>query len=243
MSSGGAARGPTGRRVAGGSDPAGWDAAMKALAGGSSQPVARYRYDVLSRTWWWSRNMYLMHGFEPGEVVPTTELLVAHQDVGDRPGTPERAEALLAGGEPFCWRHRIIDAGGHMRTVLSLGEGVRDAAGDVVAVEGFFVDVTDALRREVDSEAHDAVARAARSRSVIEQAKGVLIVVYGLEADAAFELLRWHSQHRNLKLRSLSAGLVDLCSEGIADAATLRRRVSAYLDPGRDGEGPPQPPV
>ena len=32
-----------------------------------------------------------------------------------------------------------------MRTVLSLGEGVRDAGGDIVAVEGFFVDVTDAL--------------------------------------------------------------------------------------------------
>ena len=47
-----------------------------------------------------------MHGFTTGEVVPATELLVAHQDVGDRPGTVERAEALLAGGEPFCWRRR-----------------------------------------------------------------------------------------------------------------------------------------
>ena len=86
-----------------------------------------------------------------------------------------------------------------MRTVLSLGEGSLDAAGDIVAVEGFFVDVTDALRREVDCEAHDAVAGGALA-VVIEQAKGVLIVVYGVDADAAFELLRWHSQHRNLKL-------------------------------------------
>jgi ANTAR domain/PAS fold len=225
------------------SEPQGWVAAMDALAGGSSQPVARYRYDVRSATWWWSRDMYLLHGFEPGEVVPTTELMMAHKDVGDRSDALERAQAVIAGGEPFCWRHRIIDAGGRTRTVLSLGEGARDAVGEIVAVEGFFVDVTDALRREIDTEAHEAVARAALSRAVIEQAKGILMVLYGSDADAAFELLRWHSQHRNLKLRSLSEGLVHLFCEDIPDAATLRRRVSAYLDPCEDGEEQPRPPV
>jgi hypothetical protein len=243
MSSGGAACGPAGRRAAGGGDPKDWVTAMAALAGGVSQPVARYRYDAVSRTWWWSRDMYLLHGFEPGEVVPTTELMIAHKDVDDRGDALERAQAVLTAGEPFCWRHRIIDAGGRTRTVLSLGEGARDAVGDIVAVEGFFVDVTDALRREVDREAHDAVARAALSRAVIEQAKGILIVVYGVDADAAFELLRWHSQHRNLKLRSLSDGLVHLCSEEVPDAAELRRRVSAYLDPRDDGQGPPGAPA
>jgi hypothetical protein len=216
---------------------------MDALAGGTSQAVARYRYDALSKTWWWSRDMYLLHGFEPGEVVPTTELMMAHKDIDDRDDALERAQAVLTSGAPFCWRHRIIDAGGRTRTVLSLGEGYRDAAGAIVAVEGYFVDVTDAFRREVDSEAHDAVARAAVSRAVIDQAKGVLIVVYGVDADTAFELLRWHSQHRNVKLRSLSEGLVHLFAEGIPDAAALRHRVSAYVDPGDDGEGPPGPPA
>jgi hypothetical protein len=243
MGSGGAARGPAGSRTAGGRDSEGWASAMDALAGGASQPVARYRYDARSRTWWWSRDMYLLHGFEPGEVVPTTELMMAHKNVDDRCEALERAQAVLTGGEPFCWRHRIIDAGGRTRTVLSVGEGSRDAGGDLVAVEGFFVDVTDAFQREVDSEAHDAVARSALSRAVIEQAKGVLIVVYGVDADAAFELLRWHSQHRNVKLRSLSDGLVHLFAEGIPDAAAVRRRVSAYLDPGDVGEGPPGPPA
>ena len=77
MGSGGAARGPAGSRTAGGRDSEGWASAMDALAGGASQPVARYRYDARSRTWWWSRDMYLLHGFEPGEVVPTTELMMA----------------------------------------------------------------------------------------------------------------------------------------------------------------------
>jgi hypothetical protein len=244
MSSGGAACDPTDRRTTAGPGPGPerWATVTGALAGGAGQPVARYRYDAISRTWWWSRDMYLLHGFEPGEVVPTTELMMAHHDVDDLADALERAQALLTGGEPFCWRHRIIDARGRTRTVLSLGEGSRDAAGDIVAVEGYFVDVTDTLRREIDSESHQAVARAALSRAVIEQAKGVLIVVYGVNADAAFELLRWHSQHRNLKLRTLSDGLVQLFSGGIPDTVTLRRRVSAYLDPRYDGEGPPGPP-
>ena len=243
MSSGGAACDPTDHRTAADPDPGSWATVTDALAGGTGQPVARYRYDALSRTWWWSRDMYLLHGFEPGEVVPTTELMMAHKDADDRADALERAQAALTAGDPFCWRHHIIDARGRTRTVLSLGEGSRDARGDIVAVEGYFVDVTDTLRREIDSEAHRAVAKAALSRAVIEQAKGILIVVYGVDAEEAFELLRWHSQHRNLKLRSLSDGLVRLFSRGVPDVVTLRRRVSAYLDPRYDGEGPPGSPT
>ena len=161
---------------------------------------------------------------------------MAHRHEGEGADAVERARVVLVSGEAFCWRHRITDAAGRTRTVLALGEGVCDARGAVTAVEGYYVDVTDVLRREIDSESHDAVARAAMSRAVIEQAKGILIVAYGLEAHAAFELLRWHSQHRNIKLRALSAGLVDLFTSDPPDAASLRHRVTAYLDPCAGGE-------
>ena len=42
---------------------------------------------------------------------------------------------------------------------------------------------------------------------MIEQAKGMLMVVYGIDADAAFALLRWQSQQYNVKLR-LVAGQI-----------------------------------
>ena len=44
----------------------------------------------------------------------------------------------------------------------------------------------------------------------IEQAKGAIMVTYGLTADAAFELLRFHSQTRNIKLRVIAAHLASL---------------------------------
>jgi hypothetical protein len=59
-----------------------------------------------------------------------------------------------------------------------------------------------------------AVARFAENRSVIEQAKGMLMVVYGIDEPTAFEMLKWRSQHTNVKLRLLAgqiaAGFIEL---------------------------------
>ncbi|MCV7422734.1 ANTAR domain-containing protein [Mycobacterium yunnanensis] len=52
------------------------------------------------------------------------------------------------------------------------------------------------------------------TRAVIEQAKGMLMFVYGIDADEAFLRLREQSQQHNVKLRliaqQVSADLVDL---------------------------------
>jgi hypothetical protein len=39
---------------------------------------------------------------------------------------------------------------------------------------------------------------------VIEQTKGMLMMVYGISADAAFKLLQWRSQETNVKLRVIA---------------------------------------
>ena len=52
-------------------------------------------------------------------------------------------------------------------------------------------------------------------RAVIEQAKGVLILRYGLDDDAAFALLRRWSQNSNVKLHTIAETLVNVvCREG-----------------------------
>ena len=50
------------------------------------------------------------------------------------------------------------------------------------------------------------------SLAAIEQAKGALMITYGLTADEAFGLLRFHSQTRNVKLRAIAAELTSLFS-------------------------------
>ena len=55
------------------------------------------------------------------------------------------------------------------------------------------------LRDEVDG-----LRQAMRSRAVIEQAKGMLMLIYRIDADRAFEILRWRSGTTNTKLRTLA---------------------------------------
>ena len=49
-----------------------------------------------------------------------------------------------------------------------------------------------------------AVTEIAQNRAAIEQAKGMLRVIYGIDEAAAFDLLKWRSQEANVKLRLLA---------------------------------------
>ena len=68
-----------------------------------------------------------------------------------------------------------------------------------------------------------AVAEIADNRAVIEQAKGVLMYVYQVDADAAFDVLKWRSQETNVKLRALAEQLLtDIRTLGHDDSASYR---------------------
>ena len=49
-----------------------------------------------------------------------------------------------------------------------------------------------------------AVAVIAESRADIERTKGMLMLIYGMDDSAAFEMLKWRSQETNTKLRLLA---------------------------------------
>jgi hypothetical protein len=53
-----------------------------------------------------------------------------------------------------------------------------------------------------------AFAEFAESRAVIEQAMGMLILLYGVDDESAFDMLRQRSQNTNTKLRALAEQLV-----------------------------------
>ena len=49
-----------------------------------------------------------------------------------------------------------------------------------------------------------AITEVIEHRAIIEQAKGMLMFVYGIDADGAFEVLRGLSQQHNVKVRLLA---------------------------------------
>jgi hypothetical protein len=194
------------------------------------QLVGRFTYHVGSEKWWWSPEIYAMHGFEHGDVVPTSELMQSHHHHEDRVATVSRLRDALMSGEAFSARHRIIDANSVVRTVLAVGEGVRDGAGRVVQLVGYFIDETSFVSRLVARETQAAVAASARSRAVIEQAKGMLMLTYGLDDTLAFSLLTRHSQHHNIRLRDLAAQLVQHVREAAVHDAPPATTLNAFFD-------------
>ena len=61
--------------------------------------------------------------------------------------------------------------------------------------------------RAYDQLVSDAVSEIAESRGPIEQVKGMLMFVYRIDEQKAWELLKWRSQETNVKLRALAVQL------------------------------------
>jgi hypothetical protein len=178
-----------------------------ALTGGTPQRLGWFRFYFDDERWEWSPEVACLHGYEPGTVQPTTRLVLSHKHPDDYSHVAATLEEIRRTHQPLSTRHRIIDLQGRTREVIVVGEELRGDAGDVVGTHGFYVDVTPSAE-DRKSSIDNAIAEFAENRSVIEQVKGVLMIVYSIHADAAFELLKWRSQETNIKLRALAAQLM-----------------------------------
>ena len=179
----------------------------RALAGGAPQQFGWYRLYFEDERWEWSPEVARIHGYEPGTVTPTTRLVLSHK----HPDDYEQIAATLANIRktlmPFSTRHRIVTVAGQTREVVVIGERMRDNEGTVLGTQGFYIDVTPTGESRA-AMITEAVAEIAENRAAIEQAKGILMLVYRIQADAAFDLLKWRSQETNVKLRVLAEQLI-----------------------------------
>jgi PAS domain S-box-containing protein len=167
---------------------------------GEPQRVGRFRFYVDGQRWEWSDTVARMHGYQPDEVEPTTDLLLQHKHPEDR----DRVAAILdqvRKGTPFSSRHRIIDAAGRTHCVVVAGDRMVDDNGALIGTSGFYIDVTDSLQTDITN----VLEAVADTRARIEQAKGVLMAAYGITPERAFDILVWRSQETNLKVRDLAA--------------------------------------
>lgn len=163
-----------------------------------------------------------MHGYRPGEIEPTTELLLAHKHPDDREPVAERIAHSIDSGEPFSSRHRFIDTSGGEHNVMVVADRILDDEGQPVGTTGFYIDLSATLA-EAEREALEVrLPELIESRAVIEQAKGVLMRLYGISAEQAFKVLIWRSQETNIKLRVLAEQLItELCTLPAPEPATV----------------------
>lgn len=182
--------------------------AEAALAGGEPQHVGWFRFHFADERWEWSPQVARMHGYEPGAVQPTTELVLAHKHPDDYGQVAATLDEIRQTGSAFSTRHRIVDTHGETHHVVVVADQLfDDDTGTVIGTHGFYVDVTPFAEiglRQQDERVSAAVAEIAEARSGIEQTKGMLMLVYRISSDSAFELLKWRSQESDTKLKSLS---------------------------------------
>ena len=170
----------------------------------SKTRVGAFRFYFDDQRWEWSEQVQRMHGYQPGAVTPTTELMLSHKHPEDRDQIAHTLDTIRRTGQPLSSRHRIIDTSGKVRSVIVVGEQLHDERGRVVGTQGFYIDTTPDEREQQD-QLTAQLAIIAENRAGIEQAKGVLMAAYGIEANRAFEMVKWRSQQTNIKMRELAS--------------------------------------
>lgn len=185
-----------------------WEVAV-VMAGGDTQITGRFQFFLADQRWVWSDALARMHGYQPGQVQPTTELMLSHKHPDDRATVAEILHRVHEGGL-FSSRHRMIDANGTTHWVVVVSDHMMDQDGQVIGTQGYYIDVTTGAQSDLTA----AMASVVKSRAIIEQAKGVLMAAYGIDADRAFGILRWRSRETGVKLKDVAAHII----EALADA-------------------------
>jgi hypothetical protein len=175
--------------------------------------VGSFRYLKEPARWEWSDEVARMHGYDPGTVTPTTELILSHKHPEDKDKVSAIIGNVLAHGAAFSSRHRIVDTAGVEHEVVVVGDQLLDDAGHPIGTAGFYIDVTDSLHDDMQKSISAVVARVEERRAVINQAIGIIMMTYGVSAERAFEVLVWRSQQTNVKLRAIAQQFVDELSQ------------------------------
>ncbi len=170
--------------------------------------VGTFRFWFVGQRWEWSDEVALMHGYQPGSVVPTTELLLSHKHPEDRDHVQDILDRALHSKSSFSSRHRFIDVGGNVHDAIVVADRMADETGAVVGTAGYYIDLTDTFVETRQVALDEALPDLFEARAVIEQVKGVLMAIYRVSAEQAFSVLQWRSQETNTKLRALAKQLI-----------------------------------
>ncbi|UKJ62975.1 ANTAR domain-containing protein [Cellulosimicrobium cellulans] len=190
-----------------------WVASPGAVAAGE------FRYYPGTDTWWWSDALVELFGYAPGEVVPTTELLLwHHRATGKDREETLAAIALAASGEAPVQVQVIQDARGRERAVVVLVDVAWSDPTGVPVARGVVLDVTSVVGVGARAQANEQIGLWAQSHAAIEQAKGIVALAYRVTPDAAFAALRRSSSLANVKVRELAEAILTVAQDLPADA-------------------------
>lgn len=188
-----------------------------------AESVGRFRYRPSVDRWLWDETAASLHGLATRRHELTTPVLLENVHPADRdPVAAAIAASTTAAG--LRLRYRVPDAVDTVRHLLVVGHPLGDRE-----FEGHVVDITADLRAVSEQAGRTAVEAAMDGRSAIEQAKGGLMLAYGLTDDQAFALLRWWSRNHNVRVRTLAERLMATSLEDSHSHEELRAAFDRIL--------------
>ncbi|MHA7284660.1 PAS and ANTAR domain-containing protein [Arthrobacter sp. MDT3-44] len=187
-------------------------------------PTGTVEHYFADDTYNWSDELYRIHGYERGDIVPTLELGMSHFDPEDRDAVRAFWTKVTTTGGPSSVYASLRDLNGHTHKLLISADLIHTEDEQPVGVWALVVDLTHSIHVDTHKIANEAVAASALSRAVIEQAKGILMGRAGLNAAEAFERISSYSQRTNRKVVVISQEIIDR-------ALYLTRQVSHQSSP------------
>ena len=187
----------------------------------------------------WSDEVYEIHGYRRGDVVPTFALGLSHVVPTQREDTTAFWTEISEGGGPLSIYLTLRDARGGMRQVLATGDQLLDGDGEAIGVWGLLIDLTRSVHLDSHRLANEAVAASALKRGIIEQAKGVLAGRTGITIAEAYGLISRRSQDANRKVSAIAQDVVDAAARDGARRGEGLDSARAFLE-GLDAKRPPQ---
>ncbi|CAN5317076.1 PAS and ANTAR domain-containing protein [soil metagenome] len=165
-----------------------------------SARVGSFTMDFATQRFNWSAEVAAIHGYAAKAVDVTAEFVLAHKHPEDRAHIRAQFKELVQTKTASSSRHRIVDTVGDVHDVVVVSKTMLGADGDIIGVQGFFIDISAVFENQVDDAVDLAVAEFAVHRAVVEQAKGMVMMAYSITADRAFDVLTWRSQQTDTKI-------------------------------------------
>lgn len=172
--------------------------------------------DTAGRIFYFNRAAEQLYGYTREQMLGSNVMALLVEPVDQLPAA-EIMSSVLA-GHRWSGHFRVRCLGG-ATAVVRITDTPIIADGRVVGVIGVAQDVADdgateaaAVTARIESKAvqlADQMRQAMETRSVIEQAKGMLIGAHGCSPDEAFQMLSDHSQRTNRKLRDVATAMVE----------------------------------
>ncbi|NHZ37115.1 bifunctional diguanylate cyclase/phosphodiesterase [Massilia rubra] len=165
--------------------------------------IGSWRLDLKSRSGHWSEQMYRLLGLPPADQPPPLDVFLQQIHPHDR----HLVESAVQHGMNWAGELRSNPALGPQRTFHSRSTGVRDAAGNVIALMGTLQDVTERRQSNEKLELAARVFEYTRDGIVVTDAASNIVAVNG-----AFERITQYSESEVLgrNIRMLRSNLHDI---------------------------------